>query len=330
MQLKDLLLNLKMIMFGGKGGVGKTSCAASSAIWSAEHGRNTLIISTDPAHSLGDSLGVELSPGVPTQIEGIENLTALEINPKVNLAEVQGLTNINPMEEMGMSGLMEDMPLFGDMEELTSMTPPGIDEALAFGKILEFVETEHDYDLVIFDTAPTGHTLRFLSLPETLSGWIGKLIKMRLRIGKMFGAVKRLFTKGEKKDNNSLEVLKRLNNAILNARDDLTNPIKNSFIIVMIPEEMAITETGRLLNELVKNNIPVSNIVVNQLYQDTAELCEFCKARREMQQKNLNKIKEVFGEKLNKTLIEVPLFKGEIREYDKLKEMGEFLINQTH
>ncbi len=114
-----------------------------------------------------------------------------------------------------------------------------------------------------------------------------------------------LINKGEKKDNNSLEVLKRLNNAILNARDDLTNPVKNSFIIVMIPEEMAITETGRLLNELVKNNIPVNNIVVNQLYQDTAELCEFCKARREMQQKNLNKIKEIFGEKLNKTLIEI-------------------------
>ncbi|MHA2008660.1 MAG: ArsA family ATPase [Promethearchaeota archaeon] len=330
MQLKEQLLKLKMIMFGGKGGVGKTSCAASSAIWAAEHGRNTLIISTDPAHSLGDSLGVELSPGVPTQIEGIENLTALEINPKVNMAEVQGLTNINPMEEMGMAGLMEDMPLFGDMEELTSMTPPGIDEALAFGKILEFVETEHNYDLVIFDTAPTGHTLRFLSLPETLSGWIGKLIKMRLRVGKMFGAVKRLFTREEKKENDSLAVLERLNNAILNARDDLTNPVKNSFIIVMIPEEMAITETGRLLNELVKNNIPVTNIVVNQLYQDTAELCEFCTARRKMQQKNLYKIKEVFGEKLHKGLIEVPLFKEEIREYDKLKEMGEFLINQTH
>ncbi len=79
MGLKDQLLSLKMIMFGGKGGVGKTSCAASSAIWAAEHGRNTLIISTDPAHSLGDSLGVELSPGVPTPIEGIDNLTALEI-----------------------------------------------------------------------------------------------------------------------------------------------------------------------------------------------------------------------------------------------------------
>ncbi|MFX1326332.1 MAG: ArsA family ATPase, partial [Promethearchaeota archaeon] len=168
MELKEILLNLKMVMFGGKGGVGKTSCAASSAIWAAEHGRNTLIISTDPAHSLGDSLGVELLPGEPTQIEGIDNLTALEINPKVNMAEFQGITDINPMEEMGMGGLMQDLPFLGDMEELSATTPPGIDEALAFGKILEFVETEHDYDLIIFDTAPTGHTLRFLSLPETL------------------------------------------------------------------------------------------------------------------------------------------------------------------
>ena len=329
MEIKDLLLNLKMVMFGGKGGVGKTSCAASSAIWAAEHGRNTLIISTDPAHSLGDSLGIELSPGVPTPIAGIDNLTALEINPKVNMADFQGLTNINPMEEMGMSGMMENLPLFGDMEELTSMTPPGIDEALAFGKILEFVETDHDYDLIVFDTAPTGHTLRFLSLPETLSGWIGKLIKMRVKIGNMFGAVKRMFSREEKKEDNSLEVLERLNDSIINARDDLTNPIKNSFIIVMIPEEMAISETGRLLNELVKNNIPVSNIVVNQIYQDTTELCEFCKARRKMQGKNLVKIKEVFGENLHKNLIEVPLFKEEIREYVKLKEMGHFLIDRS-
>ncbi|MFX1303908.1 MAG: ArsA family ATPase [Promethearchaeota archaeon] len=327
MELRNLLLNLKIVMFGGKGGVGKTSCAASSAIWAAEHGRNTLIISTDPAHSLGDSLGVELPPGIPTPIENVDNLTALEINPKVNMAEFRGLTNINPMEEMGMEGIMENMPLLGDMEDLTSTNPPGIDEALAFGKILEFIETEHDYDLVIFDTAPTGHTLRFLGLPETLSSWIGKLLKMRIRLGKMFGAFKRLFTREEKKTDNSLEVLERLNQSILNAREDLTNPIKNSFIIVMIPEEMAIFETGRLLNELVKHEIPVSNIVVNQLYQDTTELCDFCKGRRKMQQKNLSKIKKIFGEKLNKNLIEVPLFKEEIREYGRLKEMGEFLID---
>ncbi|TFG01433.1 MAG: arsenic-transporting ATPase [Promethearchaeota archaeon] len=327
MELKDLLLNLKMIMFGGKGGVGKTTCASSSAIWAAEHGRNTLIISTDPAHSLGDSLGVELPPGVPTPIEGISNLTALEIDPKANMAEFQGITSVNPMEEMGLSG-MGDMPLMEDMQEFSSLSPPGIDEALAFAKVLEFIETEHDYDLIVFDTAPTGHTLRFLSLPETLSGWIGKLLKLKLKIGKLFGAVKRMFTGGEKKKDNTLELLEKLNSSILNARDDLINPNLNSFVIVMISEEMAIAETGRLLNELVKYNIPVSNIVVNQLYEDTRELCDFCKSRREMQQRNLSKIKDIFGEKLGKILIEIPLFKEEIREYYKLKELGKFLINK--
>jgi arsenite-transporting ATPase len=326
MDLKDILLNLNMVMFGGKGGVGKTTCASSSAIWAAEHGRNTLIISTDPAHSLGDSLGISLPPGDPTPVPGVKNLTALEINPKANIAEFQGLTNINPIEGMGMPGLMEGMPLMDDLQELTSMNPPGIDEALALLKVLEFIETEHDYELIIFDTAPTGHTLRFLSLPETLSGWIGKLLKMRIRFGKLFGAIKRMFSSEEKQQDKSLEVLEKLNDSILKARDDLTNPIKNSFVIVMIPEEMAITETGRLLNELVKFNIPNFNIVVNQLYQETEELCDFCKARRSMQQTNLKKIKEIFNKKLGKTLIEIPLFREEIREYDKLKEFSKYLI----
>jgi len=326
MDLKDILLNLNMVMFGGKGGVGKTTCASSSAIWAAEHGRNTLIISTDPAHSLGDSLGITLPPGEPTPVPEINNLTALEINPKANIAEFQGLTNVNPMEGIGMPGMMEGMPLMDDLQELTSMNPPGIDEALALLKVLEFIETEHDYDLIIFDTAPTGHTLRFLSLPETLSGWIGKLLKMRVRFGKLFGAIKRMFSSEEKQEDKSLEVLERLNDSILRARDDLTNPIKNSFVIVMIPEEMAITETGRLLNELVKFDIPNFNIIVNQLYQDPEILCDFCKARRNMQQRNLKKIREIFKEKLGKNLIEIPLFREEVREYEKLKEFSNFLL----
>ena len=326
MELEEILLKLKMVMFGGKGGVGKTSCASSSAIWAAEHGRNTLIISTDPAHSLGDSLGMELAPGEPTPVTGVKNLTALEINPKINMGEFQGITNMNPMEDLGMGGMMDTFGM-GDLEDFASMNPPGIDEALAFGKVLEFIETEHDYDLIVFDTAPTGHTLRLLSLPDTLSGWLGKLLKLRLRMGKLLGTFKKVFSKGEQKEDNSLEILERLNNSIENAKEDLTNPIKNSFVVVMIPEEMAIAETGRLLNELMKYNIPVSNIVINQLYSNTEELCDFCKARREMQQKNLLKIRDIFGEKLGKILIEVPLFKEEIREYPKLKEMGENLIN---
>ena len=277
-------------------------------------------------------MGLELPAGIPTPIEGIKNLTALEIDPKANMAEYKGLTNVNPMGEMGMGGmggLMDTMGM-GDMQELADMTPPGIDEALAFAKVLEFIETEHDYDLIVFDTAPTGHTLRFLSLPETLSGWIGKILRLRIKLSKFLGVFKKMFSRDDKKEDNTLEVLERMSEAIEKGRKDLTDPDKNSFVVVMIPEEMAIAETGRLLNELVKYQIPVSNIVINQLYQDSTEYCDFCMARREMQQKNLHKIRDIFRDKLGKKLIEIPLFKEEIREYDKLSEIGKFLINSSH
>jgi arsenite-transporting ATPase len=321
-----MLLSLKIIMFGGKGGVGKTTCASTAAIWAAEHGRNTLIISTDPAHSLGDSLGIVLPPGEATPVPGVENLTALEIDPKADLSEYKGLTTISPLEGSDMPDLMGGIPLMEDIQEMASMSPPGIDEAFALLKVLEFIETEHDYDLVIFDTAPTGHTLRFLSLPETLSGWIGKLLKMRLKLGNLMGLMKSLFTSTERKKDNSLEVLERLKESIVKARDDLTDPTKNSFVVVMIPEEMAISETGRLLNELYKYNIPVSNVVVNNLYPDEDDLCEFCISRRKMQHRNLDKIKETFEQGFKKNIIEVPLFREEVREYEKLKEFGNYLI----
>ncbi|MFX0032418.1 MAG: ArsA family ATPase [Candidatus Hodarchaeota archaeon] len=328
--LNNLLMNLKMIMFGGKGGVGKTTCAASSAIWAAEHGRKTLIISTDPAHSLGDSLGMELPPGEIVPVNGVKNLSALEINPQVKVAEIKQFTEINPMEEMGVMGdMMQSMldGMSGDSENGVALNPPGIDETLAFGKVLEFIETEHNYDLIIFDTAPTGHTLRLLGLPETLSSWIGKILKLRLKLGKIFGKFKKIFGGGSDEQDDSLEVLERMNDAILKAREDLTNPNINSFVIVMIPEEMAIAETGRLLNQLIKYNIPNTNIIVNQLYQDPSELCEFCRSRRNMQQKNIEKIKVIFRDKLRKNLTEVPLFKDEIREYKMLKAFSQYLIN---
>jgi len=326
MKIEEMLLKLKIIMFGGKGGVGKTTCASSAAIWAAEHGRNTLIISTDPAHSLGDSLGFDLPPGEATTIPGVNNLTALEIDPKADISEYKGLTTMNPLGGADISDAMGGLPLMEDLQDMTSMSPPGIDEAFALLKVLEFIETEHDYDLVIFDTAPTGHTLRFLSLPETLSGWIGKLLKMRLKLGNLMGLMKSLFTSADRKKDNSLEVLERLKESIVRARDDLEDPLKNSFVVVMIPEEMAISETGRLLNELYKYKIPVSNVVVNNLYKDEDDLCDFCKSRRKMQHRNLIKIKKVFEEGFGKTLIEIPLFREEIREYEKLKEFGKYLI----
>lgn len=148
-----------------------------------------------------------------------------------------------------------------------------------------------------------------------------------MKIGGVFGFIKRLFTSDDQKEDNSLEILERLNDSILNAREDLTNPLKNSFVIVMISEEMAITETGRLINELVRYNIPISNIVVNQLYMDEQELCDFCIARRSMQQRNLKRIMEIFKHNLNKNVVKIPLFREEVREEAKLREFSKYLLS---
>ena len=331
--MKDLLLNLQFLFFEGKGGVGKTTCAMSCAIWASEHGRNTLIISTDPAHSLGDSLGIQLKLGELTPIEGVQNLTALEIDPQKKITELKDIANVNPINEMGMGGMMGEMVqgmfegMMGDNEQENPLNPPGIDETLAFGKVLEYIETDHDFDLIIFDTAPTGHTLRLLGLPETLSSWIGRILKLRLRLGKFFGKFKSLFGGENTQPDNSLEVLERMNDSILRAREDLTDSKKTSFVIVMIPEEMAIAETGRLLNELIRYKIPNSFIIVNQCYEDKSELCAFCKSRREMQKKNLQKITKIFKEKLGKEIIIAPLYKDEIRKIESLREFGKHLIH---
>jgi len=321
MDLKNLLTNLKFLMFGGKGGVGKTSCASASAIWAAESGRRTLVISTDPAHSLGDSLDQKLPQGETTKVEKVNNLYALEINPKVNMDEYKSAMNVNPLESMPFG---ESMPFMEDLSGFTSANPPGIDEAMAFAKVLEFIETESDFDLVVFDTAPTGHTLRLLSLPDILSGWIGTLISLRLKLGKVFGMFKNLFKRGEKEEKvDPMDQFKKLKDSIVNAKDELSDPSKTSFVIVMISEAMALYETERLLSSLYTYEIPVSNIVINQLFPENVD-CKFCQSRRQMQFKNLDEIKYIYEDDFN--LTEVPLFDTEIRGYEQLKKLAEILI----
>ena len=320
MDLKEALLELKMIMFGGKGGVGKSTMASASAIWAAEQGRKTLIISTDPAHSLGDSINQKLPQGETTEVKNVKNLFALEINPKINLDEYQSAMNVNPLESMPFS---ESLPFIEDIGDFASMNPPGIDEAMAFGKVLEFIETESDYDLIIFDTAPTGHTIRLLSLPDLLSGWIGKLISIRLRLGKVFGMFKKLFSRKENDETDPFDTFKKLKNSIVNARDELKDPSKTSFVIVMISEAMALYETERLLSSLYQYEIPVSNIIVNQLFPENID-CKFCQSRRNMQIKNLKEIKYIYEDDFN--LLEIPLFDNEIRGYTQLKKLGEILL----
>ncbi|TFG33242.1 arsenic-transporting ATPase [Candidatus Thorarchaeota archaeon] len=317
MTLADVVYNdsVKFILSGGKGGVGKTSCAGAMAVLSANRGFRTLVLSTDPAHSLSDSFDQDLSGGEVIPIEGFKNLWGMEINTEKGMQDFQqtlGESQLGPEAEMASS-------LMGDM---TGMSPPGSDEAMAFGKILEFIE-DASYDRVIFDTAPTGHTLKLLELPDLLDSWLGKMLTLRQRLSSMMGGLRSMLG-GAQQEDNSWEMLQQTKDKIRAASVQLSDPNITQFVVVMIPEAMAVFETQRLLLSLKKWNIPANIIVVNQLVPPNPS-CQFCSKRYEMQQNNLKDIAELYSDM---TLIEVPLFDGEIRGIEELTRLGKILTGE--
>ncbi len=289
-------------LFAGKGGVGKTSVAAATALWFSKKGKKVLIISTDPAHSLSDSFDKKIGGDVKKLDK---NLYAVEIDPKQAMEEYK--ERLAPkMEKMEfLKGLgMEDT------FDYVGMTP-GIDEIAAFDKFMQFMDSK-EYDIIIFDTAPTGHTLRFLSLPDVLDSWVGKMIKIRMKFSGVANLVKKVLPFGspdEQEENVGIDQLEVMKKRIESARAILSNPEKTNYNIVMIPEAMSIYESERSLEVLKQYNIPVKSVVVNQLIPDNHN-CDFCKEKRRVQQERLKDIRNRFKAFKIMTL---PMFREEIR-----------------
>jgi arsenite-transporting ATPase len=318
LSLKNLLYlsDLKFLLFGGKGGVGKTTAAVATSIYFAEQlAKKVLIISTDPAHSLADSFDISLTTGQVTPIKEIPNLWALEIDPESEQSQIAGALSMVPN--------LEQLPFMEGMMDMSELNPPGLDEALAFGKVLEYLD-DSEFDIVIFDTAPTGHTLKLLSIPDMLSGWLGKLLMMRMRLSQFFSAFKSLFSKDETSNESPVKALKKLKSSIESAKEILQDPTKTQFVMCMIPEDMAIYETARLLEGLTTYHIPSQNIIVNQLLQ-LSDNCAFCKKRRDMQQLHLLSIKKLYEKRF--TIVPVPLFDKEVRKIEILREYHDYLFN---
>ncbi|MBD3157746.1 MAG: AAA family ATPase [Candidatus Lokiarchaeota archaeon] len=317
MTLHDIIYNdtIRFILSGGKGGVGKTTCAGAMAVLSAEHGFRTLVISTDPAHSLSDSFNQNLSGGEVIPIEGVEKLWGMEIDTE------KGMNQFQDMLGSGAAGAEGQMAsqLMGDMG---GMSPPGSDEAMAFGKILEFVE-DASYDRVIFDTAPTGHTLKLLELPDMLDSWLGRILTLRQRLSSMMSGFKSMFGSQEQEDT-SWQMLQQTKEKIKLARDELSNPDITQFVVVMIPEAMAVFETQRLLGSLDAWDIPANNIIVNQIVPPNPD-CTFCNHRRQMQQRNLADIRDLFHDM---DITELRLFQEEIRGIEDLRKIGKILASE--
>lgn len=317
MGFKDLIKfnkdNLTTFIFvGGKGGVGKTSVSAATALWLANQGKKTLVVSTDPAHSLSDSLEVPIGP-YPVRIR--ENLDALEIDPDVAMADKQRA--LEAEKATATSEKLMGLDMLGEGMDLASMSP-GADETAAF-EVFMNVMTDNMYDLVVFDTAPTGHTLRLLSFPDVMDSWVGKLMKIKSKLSALKNIIP--FMNDDGQDSEELEETKR---KIHEARAVLSDPERTTFKMVVIPEEMSIYESERAIEALGKYDMAVDGIIVNQVMPDIAD-CDFCHSRYKLQQKRLALIDQKFQ---NQVVTQVPLFKDEVKGQEKLLKLAGILYDE--
>lgn len=239
---------LKWIFVGGKGGVGKTTSSCSIAVELAKRKDKVLIISTDPAHNLSDAFTQKFN-SKPTLINGFSNLYAMEIDAKFQ-------DNVGFDVEDDTTGLGKMLP------ELLSAFP-GIDEAMGFAELMQSVQSM-EYSTIVFDTAPTGHTLRLLSFPALLEKGLAKASEMRDQLGGVMHMASMMAGNEVDPDSlqNRLDGLRAVTNSV---RQTFSDPTKTTFVCVCIPEFLSVYETERLVQELARQNIDCSNIVVNQV-----------------------------------------------------------------
>ena len=277
------LIQKRIVIFGGKGGVGKTTAAAAFALAAAraDRKRKLLIFSTDPAHSLSDSFGEEIGPS-KNGVGGNENLDGMEIDPGEWFEELKQRYRKWTDELFAALAGGSRMEIKFDreaMRELVELTPPGIDEIAALGAISDLLD-EDRYHSIILDTAPTGHLIRFLELPEVALSWIRTFMKLLLKYQNVVKATQ------------VAEELVALSKSIKRVVALLTDAERCEFVGVAIPERMSLEETVDLTKALGKLKVPARKLLINGLVPETD--CEFCRSRRKMQQQVITDFKRRF------------------------------------
>lgn len=304
-----------VLFIGGKGGVGKTTVAAGLALRSAGAGRRTLLVSTDPAHSTSDALGVRLGPD-PLPVAA--SLWAVEIDPA---------TEADRYIEDVKRRIADTVPprLAAEVERQFDIArlSPGAEEAAVFERFTRFMDAVGDeYDQVVFDTAPLGHTLRLLTLPEHLQAWVNGLIARRRKVNvlqRVWETMSR--TPASPANDTVLEALEGRQQRFARARGVVTDPARAAFVFVVTPEWLPVAETRRALEALERHRIAVGGLVVNRLV-GVGDEGALGRERREQQAAVLDAIDRQFTHLPRR---HVPEFRGDLRGVDALARVGEVI-----
>ncbi|THH12166.1 hypothetical protein EW145_g175 [Phellinidium pouzarii] len=263
----------------------------------------------NPAHNLSDAFGQKFSKDA-TKVNGFDNLFAMEIDPTGSLQEM--------IEQSDQNGMM------GSMMQDLAFAIPGVDEAMGFAEIMKHVKSM-EFSVIVFDTAPTGHTLRFLSFPSVLEKALGKLSTLGSRFGPMINQMSSMMGGQPGTQEDMFAKLDSMRAVISEVNSQFKDPEKTTFVCVCISEFLSLYETERLVQELTSYEIDTHNIIVNQLLFPKKESnCEHCQVRYKMQQKYLNEAHELYDEFFH--IVRLPLLTEEVRGPEKLKDFSKMLV----
>jgi arsenite-transporting ATPase len=299
--------NKRVLMFGGKGGVGKTTSSAATALHYAQAGRRTLIISSDLTPSLSDIFETEIGP-TEKPVPGVEHLHALEIDPDEVMRRWK--IKFGPEVYQAASALV-DLP-YDEVVDCAAMAP-GIQEEFMLDYILERIR-DGRYDLIVWDTAPAGDTLRLLGLPQRFIEHLRVAPRIYLEVQDAFKLSQTPF----------LEIIKSWTELAQRTTRFFSDPANVEFILVTIPEALGVYQSRRVLKDLERHGLDVHHLIVNNVVADAD--CDFLRRRMEMQRPYI----EMLGDEYNgrMTLIELPLLPYEVKGVERLKEVEEILFHQ--
>lgn len=305
---------MRIIVHTGKGGVGKTSTSAATALRCAEMGLKTIVISTDTAHSLADSLDVKIGPE-PVQLR--DNLWAQEIDARYSMEKYWGRVQRYFTQMMAQRGVDEIVA-----EEITVL--PGLEEGAHLLWINQYVE-EDDFDVLIVDAAPTAETLRLLSLPDASRWWLNKILSLTKGMGKILRPLRPMIGM-EIPDEEALNSVRGLFDTLDKVRDILADPTRSSMRLVVNAERMVIKETQRTYTYLNLYGYTTDAVICNRIIPETVTDPYFA-AWKDLQRENLGYIQEAFGEI---PLFKAPLFDRDMGGVDNLRRLGDALYGDRN
>ncbi len=305
----------RYIMFGGKGGLGKTTFSAATAYYLAKTGRKVLVFSVDPQASLSDIFKQDIFGKGPVRI--MPNLYAQEIDADRRIKEYQEEIRKKILDMYGLDKVPEEI----DHYIQAAAAEPAMEESAIFDEVVDIV-VGGEYDYYIYDMVPLGHALYYLSMASVYDEWIGKITALREEMAEYEQVAAVMRRDEETQEDQILKELQYIKHRINASSRILTDKEKTAFFFVVVPEEMIIFDTQRAARMFAKFNVPLSGYIVNKVIPAQLRerhIPEYLRNRLDMQAKYLDKIDKVFGKEV---LARVPEFERDITGLPMIEKMA--------